>query len=246
LYIYGAKWSPGRAPGTGDPAAGRFIQADSIVPIPSTNQEDIRQIMLSLIVDYHETNLLSQLNTMYRENISKSTDTTQELTYREDELSPQLNYNNILEKEQNNSNSADLNNYGLVDFNEMKDNGKIQATEHQANRTQRSIEQTLVDMNPSRLNSMSLDRFAYTSNCPTKFTDPTGHKECNIGELITGGLTVVGSEIPAILAGGVTLYPTMDPNIAFQAFEAVNMKTNPLFLVGFGLMIHSGSVKMGT
>jgi hypothetical protein len=87
------------------------------VPIPSTNQEDIRQIMLSLIVDYHETNLLSQLNTMYRENISKSTDTTQELTNREDELSPQLNNNDLLEKEQNNSNSADLNNYGLVDFN---------------------------------------------------------------------------------------------------------------------------------
>jgi hypothetical protein len=202
--------------------------------------------MLSLIVDYHETNLLSQLNTMYRENISKSTDTTQELTNREDELSPQLNNNDLLEKEQNNSNSADLNNYGLVDFNEMKDNGKIQATEHQANRTQRSIEQTLVDMNPSRLNSISLDRFAYTSNCPTIFTDPTGHKECNIGELITGGLAVVGSEIPAILAGGVTLYTTMDPNIAFQAFEAVNMKTYPLFLVGFGLMIHSGCVKMGT
>ncbi len=32
LYFYGARWSPGSAPGTGDPAAGRFIQADTIVP----------------------------------------------------------------------------------------------------------------------------------------------------------------------------------------------------------------------
>jgi RHS repeat-associated protein len=32
LYFYNARWSPGRAPGTGDPAAGRFIQADTIVP----------------------------------------------------------------------------------------------------------------------------------------------------------------------------------------------------------------------
>ena len=32
LYYYGARWSPGKTPGTGDPAAGRFIQADSIIP----------------------------------------------------------------------------------------------------------------------------------------------------------------------------------------------------------------------
>jgi RHS repeat-associated protein len=32
LYFYNARWSPGKAPGTGDPAAGRFIQADSVVP----------------------------------------------------------------------------------------------------------------------------------------------------------------------------------------------------------------------
>jgi RHS repeat-associated protein len=32
LYYYGARWSPGRAPGTGDPMMGRFIQTDTIVP----------------------------------------------------------------------------------------------------------------------------------------------------------------------------------------------------------------------
>jgi RHS repeat-associated protein len=32
LYYYGARWSPGSAPGTGDLAAGRFIQADTIIP----------------------------------------------------------------------------------------------------------------------------------------------------------------------------------------------------------------------
>jgi RHS repeat-associated protein len=32
LYYYGARWSPGRAPGTGDPAVGRFIQADTEIP----------------------------------------------------------------------------------------------------------------------------------------------------------------------------------------------------------------------
>jgi RHS repeat-associated protein len=32
LYYYGARWSPEKAPGTGDPAAGRFIQADTDVP----------------------------------------------------------------------------------------------------------------------------------------------------------------------------------------------------------------------
>jgi len=149
--------------------------------------------MLSLIVDYHETNLLSQLNNMYRENISKSTDTTQELTKREDKLSLQLKNNDLLEKEQSNSNSTDLNNYGLVDFNEMKDNGKIQATENHADRTQRSSGQTLVDMNPSRLNSISLDRFTYTSNCPTKYTDPSGH--CNVGKLIPGILLIVSGGV---------------------------------------------------
>jgi RHS repeat-associated protein len=32
LYYYGARWSPGKAPGTGNPAAGRLIQADTDVP----------------------------------------------------------------------------------------------------------------------------------------------------------------------------------------------------------------------
>ena len=32
LYFYNARWSPGRAPGTGDPSAGRFISADTIIP----------------------------------------------------------------------------------------------------------------------------------------------------------------------------------------------------------------------
>jgi RHS repeat-associated protein len=31
LLFYNARWSPGKTPGTGDPAAGRFVQADSIV-----------------------------------------------------------------------------------------------------------------------------------------------------------------------------------------------------------------------
>jgi hypothetical protein len=32
LYYYGARWSPGSAPGTGDLAAGRFMQADTMIP----------------------------------------------------------------------------------------------------------------------------------------------------------------------------------------------------------------------
>jgi len=32
LYDYGARWSPGRAPGTRDPALGMFVQADTDVP----------------------------------------------------------------------------------------------------------------------------------------------------------------------------------------------------------------------
>jgi RHS repeat-associated protein len=32
LYYYWARWSPGKTLGTGDPAAGRLIQADTIIP----------------------------------------------------------------------------------------------------------------------------------------------------------------------------------------------------------------------
>jgi len=35
LYYYGARWSAGRTPATGDPAAGRFVQAESIAPAES-------------------------------------------------------------------------------------------------------------------------------------------------------------------------------------------------------------------
>jgi hypothetical protein len=95
------------------------------------------------------------------------------------------------------------------------------------------------------MNSMSLDRFAYTLNCPTRYTDPTGHKDCNTTEFILGGLAVVGSEIPASVVGGVVFFTTKNPFMALQAFEVVNLRTYPLFLAGVGLIYHSGCVKMG-
>jgi RHS repeat-associated protein len=63
LYYYGARWF--------DPSLARFIQPDSVVPITNTNSEDIKQIQLSLIVDYHELNLLTQLGKMYRDELNR-------------------------------------------------------------------------------------------------------------------------------------------------------------------------------
>lgn len=57
-----------------------------------------------------------------------------------------------------------------------------------------------MDMMPYRLNTANLDRYAYTSNCPTKYTDPSGH--CDVSKAIAGGsLILLGSYVGGLGLG---------------------------------------------
>jgi hypothetical protein len=241
MYYYGARWSPGRPPGTGDPAAGRFIQADSVVPSQNQNTEASKRIQLLLIVDYHELNLLTQLGIMYRDELLKEAVPGGERSWGKGQSTPKPTNTDPLEADKRDdtyyTNSA---NQALVNFNELRDIGKVQTTVPEDDKAQRSKGLVEVDMMPSRMNSLSLDRFAYTSNCPTKYTDPSGH--CSLGHIIIaaaflalGSTFVIGAYL--CMAGSV---PTLQIEIAGLCALIGAVGGSLGFLGGYAILVKDG------
>jgi RHS repeat-associated protein len=186
LYWYGSRWY--------DAALGRFTQADSIVPIQSSNDNGVKKLQLSLIVDYNENDLLNQLYRNQLEEDTKYPDnkpSTKSVNHKSMDINP-------LETED----ETDKNKIGIpTDFNELSNIGRIQVTtsEHDKNKTSLYVDQA-ISTQPI-IYTMNLDRYAYVSNCPTKYTDPSGH--CNIAIAIAGGLLMIGGGL--VGAGGTVV-----------------------------------------
>jgi len=164
------------------------VQADSVVPIQNSNSKDIKQIQLSLIVDYPENNLLTQLNKMYRDNLIESSKAREEQNKGKDQQNSKHTNNNIEDVLDDDRNKKDEI-QSRVYFNEMNDIGKMQTTDYQDDKITRSGVLDPLNGMPSQINIISLDRFAYTSNCPTSYTDPSGH--CDIAHAIGSGAVVI-------------------------------------------------------
>jgi RHS repeat-associated protein len=231
LYFYNARWY--------DSSAGRFIQADSIVPSQNQGTDDSKYIQLLLIVDYHEPNLLSQLGGMYREELLEGAGTGGEHSGEKGHSTPKPTDTDPLEEDKRDetyyTNTA---NQALKNFNELRDIGKAQtATDQQDDKAQRSKGLIQVDMMPSRMNSMDLDRFAYTSNCPTKYTDPSGHCDvlsAGIGTgLIVTGVLVISGGIKGVLLGLAVTPAAPHPAIELAGISA-------LIATGGGLIAYGG------
>lgn len=158
-----------------------------MVPIQNANSDYARKIQLSLIIDNHETNLLIQLNRMYQYDLLKSSK-DQSVGRNQTQANP-ANTNPLkMDEHNNNTNALDQT---LIDFNNLSNLGKISENRRQNNQNQGSDDNYHFMILPFQLNSISLDRYAYTSNCPTKYTDPSGH--CDVSKALGGvAITLIG------------------------------------------------------
>jgi len=221
LYYYGARWY--------DPAAARFVQADSVVPIQNANSNYARQIQLSLIVDYHETNLLIQLNKIYHDNLLRNNDTIGDQSGEMNQpTAKSANTNTLKINEQDNNINTDTSNQTLIDFNKLSNHGKMPETNGQYNQNQRSDERNHLNIMPLQLNSISLDRYAYTLNCPTKYTDPSGH--CDVSKALGGGAIV-------LLGGGI-----FGVGVAFFGIGLIEVTAASPTIVGIFIGFHEMGV----
>jgi hypothetical protein len=115
------------------------------------------QIQLSLIIDYHEPNLLTQLGRMYRDDLLKSAEVGGEHTKGKDQFSPKPVNTDLLEEVKGDDTGyANTSYQAFEDFNRLSNIGKPQMIDQQNDKAQRNRGLVQMDMIPSRLNSISL------------------------------------------------------------------------------------------
>jgi hypothetical protein len=202
--------------------------------------EKLRQILVMLIVDYHETSLLMQLNKLNQDNLSyKNVDDNQ---IKEKGLKDVLSQSEEKNSHRNDRSEEEQSN---EDFEQLNKIGNI-LEDKTSNNAQSDNETKKLETIPTYTNSTNLDRFAYTSNCPTKYTDPSGH--CNVVEVIAGAEIIIVAEIVFSLpyiAGFVQFIETgtFTPPTSAQ-IELEEKVVLPLNAIGFGLIVHSQCVSL--
>ncbi len=157
-----------------------------------------------LIVDYHETNLLTQLNDLNYEDLRHPDHHEAKQENEKDPLNPNPVNTNQLEQDNRDAYSYENNQEPLADFNQPNQPWKQQMSKPKQDDEHNRNKSYSVDMMPTRLNSLTLDRYAYTSNCPTKYTDPSGH--CDLAKALGGGLLMIGGGI--VGAVGLVIFST--------------------------------------
>ncbi|NOH04076.1 MAG: hypothetical protein HND47_19960 [Chloroflexi bacterium] len=185
-----------------DPELRRFISPDTITLIPL---EDSRYsyFFIALTVDFHETKILKYANKI---NYKKFTENITQSHYMSDKFNKQKTpKDDALEK-----NTADLRKtLQLHDsttlytpatvaekLNALNIFGKVIERKEQNKDSQ--ITNNSFNQNkdlPTELTHLNnLDRYSYVQNCPTRYTDPTGH-ECTDTQKLGVAIAIIAVDL---------------------------------------------------
>lgn len=158
-------------------------------------------MFIALTADFHETGFLNYANAQNRNKLlSDSSLPSENDKDGNNQHESKSGADNLLENlKQDDSSKLNANDYSLQDFNAISQIGQIQYENKKNNSDQHGN-------NPKNLkliNTNTMDRYSYVKSCPTRYTDPTGHNDCDYGKLATGifvsiagaGVTVLGAVI---------------------------------------------------
>ena len=241
LYFYNARWY--------DSQTGRFNQPDTITLLP---QKDAKQAntFIALTVDFQETEILKYVNGLNYKKMMEN-------MIQPPEKDKRSRNRNVLQDDSSEKNTTDLRKSIQLDdrsksytpdetsqvLSALNKIGK--APQHNGqNKDQQDKISTFDDNQELPLDliySNALDRYSYARNCPSRYTDPSGHKDCNLTKLAGGAVLILGSEA---IATGIALWTsTASGPVGFvETFEFTNKLFTPAFVVGAVAMAQSGCI----
>jgi hypothetical protein len=190
---------------------------------------------MALTVSYFNPKDLMQLSSTYRKNLYEQLPDTAVTEQRSPQLPSvignQASAGDSITEERNTYVDKNLGEIGKVEHDQKR----------QATSSNRSPEQS--SSKPLGIISIAHDRYSYTRNCPTRFNDPTGHTECDLGEAIVGGGLAVVFGIMTYIAVAATAISIGTLQIELAGLGAlITSFTGGLTFIGGWMVFDSGCI----
>lgn len=218
LHSFVARWY--------DPVVSRWLSPDTATPKIDNNFPQAKWIRVALTVDYRNPSILLQLGDILRTkltNESKQIEETDSLDISDSiekfDLSISKDFSNLPQQLELNSS---LKNIGRAAYQHNDDYQNDEEPKNDKN----SIPYTYIS---------SVDRFGYVKNCPTHYSDPTGHQDCDAGMLIGAGLATAGGLIVGIVGAIFVTVGITEASTGVGVFEGIHLIGVGGLMIGVGI-----------
>jgi hypothetical protein len=193
MYYYGARWY--------DSSLGRFSQSDSVSPrLSYKTEEENERIQVALTVDFSEPETSIKLGRFNWENSRDQSRYVGAKEKQNTQASKKTANANLLENDQSFETNKFFSDQILDSIRAAENLFRFEYRGQQDGKSQRKVGGGQDNSPVLPMHPLSPDRYAYARSCPTRFTDPSGHSECNvlgltigIAFIAIGGLVVVGA-----------------------------------------------------